>query len=77
MIDPRSQYIIYKEQETELMNQIERKLAAKERNGNAEISHPWYFVVTKYLKEKVFSHLSENHQRALSQSTSNYWNRYI
>lgn len=55
MIDPRSQYVIYKEQENKLMLQIERKLAAQERGKFAETSHPWYSAAEQWLKEKVFS----------------------
>jgi hypothetical protein len=58
LIDPRSQYIIYKEQETELMLQIERKLAAQERGEYAETSQPWYSAANQWLKEKVFSRRS-------------------
>jgi hypothetical protein len=62
MIDPRTQYIIHKEKETELMHQIERKLAAKERSGNVEAGRPWYFVVKQWLIEKVFSRKSVKRQ---------------
>jgi hypothetical protein len=55
MIDPRSQYIIYKEQEAELMRQIARKLAAQERGEYAGTSQPWYSTAERWLKEKVFS----------------------
>ena len=55
MIDPRSQYIIYKEQESKLMLQIERKLAAKERDKFVETSQPWYSAAEQWLKEKAFS----------------------
>ena len=55
MIDARTQYIVYKEKEANLMLQIERKLAAQERGGSAETSQPWYAAVEQWLKEKVFS----------------------
>jgi hypothetical protein len=55
MIDPRTQYIIYKEQETQLELQIERKLAAQERGKFVETSQPWYSAAGQWLKEKVFS----------------------
>lgn len=55
MIDPRTQYIIYKERENKLMLQIERKLAAQERNTFAETSQPWYSTARQWLNEKVFS----------------------
>jgi hypothetical protein len=55
MIDPRSQYIIYKEQETGLMFQIERNLAAQKRGEYAETNQPWYSAAQQWLKEKVFS----------------------
>jgi hypothetical protein len=42
MIDPRTQYILHKEKETDLMHQIERKLAAQERGEDAQTSQPWY-----------------------------------
>jgi hypothetical protein len=70
MIDPRTQYIIYKEKETELMHQIERKLAAKERDGYTTTSQPWYFAAMKWLKDKVFSHISAKRQTALTKTTS-------
>jgi hypothetical protein len=62
MIDPRTQYIIHKEKETELMHQIERKLAAKERSGNVEAGRPLYFVAKQWLIEKVFSRRSIKRQ---------------
>jgi hypothetical protein len=77
MIDPRTQYIIYKEQETELMLQIERKLAAQERGGFAETSQPWYFAAKKWLKEKVFSHMSAKRQSTFAESTRKDSNEYI
>jgi hypothetical protein len=55
MIDPRSQYVIYKQQEAELTLQIERKLAAQERGKVTETSYPWYSAAEQWLKEKVFS----------------------
>jgi hypothetical protein len=55
MIDPRSQFIIYKEQETELMNQIERKLAAQERRKIAVPSQHWYTAVEQRLKAVLVS----------------------
>jgi hypothetical protein len=55
MIDPRTQYIIYKGQESERMLQIERKLAAQERDKFVETSQPWYSIGRQWLKEKVFS----------------------
>jgi hypothetical protein len=55
MIDPRSQYVIYKEQETRLMQQIERKLAAQERGELAQTGQPWYVSAEQWLKEKVLS----------------------
>lgn len=69
MIDPRTQYIIYKEKESELMLQIERKIVAKERGGYAETSQPWYYAVEHWLKEKVFSHLSPKRQSTLKKTT--------
>jgi hypothetical protein len=62
MIDPRSLYIVYKEQERELMLQIERRRAAKERGEYAETSQPWYSAAEQWLKEKVFSRRSANSQ---------------
>ena len=55
MSDPRTQYLIYKEQESNLMLQIERKLAAQERDKFVETSQPWYSAPEQWLKEKVFS----------------------
>ena len=60
MIDPRSQYIIYKEQENERMLQIERKLAAQERGEHADPSQPWYASAGQWLKAKVFGGMSQN-----------------
>jgi hypothetical protein len=61
MIDPRTEYIIHKEKETNLMFQIERKLAAQERGKPAETSQTWYAAAEQWLKEKVFSRrLAEN-----------------
>ncbi len=68
MIDPRSQYYIYKEKENELMLQIERKLAAKERCGFVESTQPWYFAAEKWLQEKVLSHTSAKHQSTSAES---------
>ena len=55
MIDPRTQFIIYKEQEAKLMHQIERKLAAQERGERARTRQPWYSVAEQWLKEKLSS----------------------
>ena len=55
MIDPRTQYIIYKEQESRLELQIERKLAAQEREESVETSQPWYSAAGQWLKEKTIS----------------------
>ena len=55
MIDPRTQYIIYQEQESNLMLQIERKLAAQERDKFVETSQPWYSAAEQWLREKAFS----------------------
>ena len=60
MIDARTQYIVYKEKEANLMLQIERKLAAQERGEKAETSQPWYSAAEQWLKEKVFSRGSVN-----------------
>jgi hypothetical protein len=77
MIDPRTQYIIHKEKETELMHQIEQKLAAKERDGYTKTSQPWYFAVKKWLEEKVFSHISAKHQSTFAESIRKDRNEYI
>jgi hypothetical protein len=77
MIDPRSQFIIYKEQETERMLQIERKLAAQEKGGFAETRQPRYFAAKKWLKEKVFSHMSAKHQSTFAESTRKDRKEYI
>ena len=55
MIDPRTQYILHKEKETDLMHQIERKLAAQERGEHAQTSQPWYSAAGQWIKEKIFS----------------------
>ena len=51
MIDPRTQYIIYKEQENRLMLQIERKLAAQEGGKMEEISQSRISAAKQWLKE--------------------------
>ena len=60
MIDPRTQYYIYKQQENELMLLIEHKLAAREHGRTTETSQPWYIKTGQWLqwllKEKGFSH---------------------
>jgi hypothetical protein len=56
MIDPRTQYILYKERENQLMAQIERKQAELERCESRAISQSWYSVVVQWLKKKLFSH---------------------
>jgi hypothetical protein len=63
MIDPRTQIIIYKEQENGRMLQIERKLAARARGGCTQTEQPWYFSAEKWLKEKVFSLVAAKRQR--------------
>ena len=56
MIDPRSQYMIYKHQENERMAQIERNLAdqAQKRGMCEETDQPWYSEAWEWLKENVF-----------------------
>jgi hypothetical protein len=54
MMDHRTQYIIHKEKETDLMRQIERKLAAQERGEYAQTSQTWISAAEQWLKEKVF-----------------------
>ena len=58
MIDPRTQYIVYKERENELMLQIERIRTARERGEMTETSQPWYVKTGQWLramlKEKAF-----------------------
>ncbi len=59
MIDPRTQYILNKERQHELMAQIERRLAAQERvgargtGGAGNIRQAWYSAPQHWLKEKV------------------------
>lgn len=55
MIDPRTQYILHKERENELMRQIERKLAAQERGESVETGQAWYLAAGQWLKGKGFS----------------------
>ncbi len=62
MIDPRTQYIIYKGRENELMLQIERKLAAQERGKSAETAQTWYSAAARWLKGKGTSHLPAKSQ---------------
>jgi len=69
MIDPRSQYIIYKGQETELMLKIEKKLAAQEGGEYAETSQPWYSAAKQWLKEKAFFRTSAKRERIAGEST--------
>ncbi len=56
MIDPRTQYILYKERENQLTAEIERKHAALGRCKPRPIRQSWYSVVVQWLKEMVFSH---------------------
>lgn len=56
MIDPRTQYIIYKEQESELVFQIERKLGAEEGRVHLVSLEPWYVTASHWLKEKLSPH---------------------
>ena len=60
MIDPRTIYIIHKEREAKLMQQIEGNRAAQERWEYADTRQPWYSAVEQWLKEKVFSRSSAN-----------------
>ena len=60
MIDYRSQYIIHKEKENQLMLQIERRLAAQERGEYAETRQTWFSAAEQWLKENVFSRRSAN-----------------
>jgi hypothetical protein len=68
MIDPRSQYIIYKEQENNRMKQIEWKLAAQAKGGCQATEPPWYSVTVQWLKENVFSRGSAKRQRFATES---------
>ena len=56
MIDPRTQYILYKEQENALMAQIERNLAAKSRRP-ADIAAGKVEKVTGFSLSRVFTFL--------------------
>ena len=60
MIDPRTIYIIHKEREAKLMQQIEGKRAAQERWEYGKTSQPWYSAAEQWLKEKVFFRWSAN-----------------
>ena len=68
MIDPRSQYIIYKAQESERMLQIERRLAAQAKGGCAETEQPWYSVIVQWLKENVLPRGLAKRQRLAADS---------
>lgn len=58
MIDPRTQYILYKERENELMLQIQQKLTAQARGETMETAlQHWYAKAGQWLKEKVSSDL--------------------
>lgn len=58
MIDTRTQHILYKERETELMLQIEQKLAAQAQGETMETAFQhWYAKAGQWLKEKAFSDL--------------------
>ena len=67
MIDPRSQYIIYKDQENRRRLLIERKLAAQARGG-CKVEQPWYFVAVQWLKENVLDHTSAKRQHFAAES---------
>lgn len=60
MIDPRTQYILYKERENALMLQIERNLAARELGRTIETSQPWYRKTGLWVKELIFPSPTEN-----------------
>ncbi len=55
MMDPRTQYLVYKEQENERMTQIERMQEGRQNGTLAESGPSWTSVVGQWLKEKVFS----------------------
>jgi hypothetical protein len=55
MIDPRTQYIVYKERENALMTQIERKRAARERGALIETGPDWILAIEQWLKTRALS----------------------
>lgn len=56
MIDPCTQYILYQERQTELMAQIERRLANQERAEAGAAHQPGYFSAQPWLQQ-VLKHL--------------------
>ena len=70
MIDPRSQYIVYKAEEARRMLQIERLRTARERGELAPAGRPWYSTVGQWLKEKVFSRRLAERPRIAAGSAS-------
>ena len=57
MIDPRTQYILYKEQENALMAQIERNLATKASHQPGVIAAGKVEKVTGFSLSRVFTFL--------------------
>jgi hypothetical protein len=55
MIDARTQYIVYKARENELMTQIERERAARERGALIETGPDWILAIEQWLKARVLS----------------------
>lgn len=55
MIDPTTQYIVYKQRENELMRQIERKLAARSQGSLVDTHRPWNIKTARQMIEKAFS----------------------
>ena len=72
MIDPRTQYFVYKQQENELMLLIEHKQAARDQGVTTKTSQPWYIKTGQWLqwllKEKIFSRPQGKRQHIVEES---------
>jgi len=57
MIDPTTQYIVYKQRENELMRQIERNLAARDQGSLVETHRSWNIKTVQQMIGQAFSRL--------------------
>ena len=70
MIDPTTQYIVYKQRENELMRQIERKLAARDQGSLVETHQPWNVKTVQQMIEKAFSRLLSVRRHSVAKNSS-------
>ena len=69
MVDPTTQYIVYKQRENELMRQIERKLAARSQGSSVETHRPWNAKTVQHMIEKAFSRLLSIRRRVVAKNS--------